>query len=158
MKNSLDPNSLFDINGESEKYSTPNAGEQIFSNYGGEDLDDDMDMMSFEPAPLSDMRSYNYSVPDAGEEWAVDLDSEKEASPNPHLSKKVTGYGFIILLASGMFFHAQNLNDNANIQIVSCYKDIIGTTRANHPFPRPHLHRRFHAFCGGVARFFFINN
>jgi hypothetical protein len=104
MKNSLDPNSLFDINGESETDSASKASEQIFSNYGGEDLDDDMDMMSFEPAPLSDMRSYNYSVPDAGEEWSVDLDSEKEASPNPHLSKKVTGYGFIILLASGMFF------------------------------------------------------
>lgn len=104
MKNSLDPNSLFDINGESETDSASKVSEQIFSNYGGEDLDDDMDMMSFEPAPLSDMRSYNYSVPDAGEEWSVDLDSEKEASPNPHLSKKITGYGFIILLASGMFF------------------------------------------------------
>ena len=104
MKNSLDPNSLFDINGESEKDSAPNAGEQIFSNYGGDDLDDDIDMMSFEPAPISDMRSYNYSVPDAGEDWSVDLDSEKESSYNPHLSKKVTGYGFIILLASGMFF------------------------------------------------------
>ena len=59
--------------------------------------------MDFQPALISDMRSYSYTVPDAGEDWAVDMDFETEKETNPQLSKKVTGYGFILLLASGMF-------------------------------------------------------
>ena len=67
-----------------------------------EPIEDDM-AMDFQPAPISDMRAYNYSVEDSGEDWAVDMDFETEKETNPHLSKKVTGYGFILLLASGMF-------------------------------------------------------
>lgn len=103
MKNSLDGSSMLDFEADMDIVKGKTPAEKAFQNYDfGDEVDDDVSM-DFEPAPISDMRSYSYTVPDAGEDWAVDMDFETEKETNPQLSKKVTGYGFILLLASGMF-------------------------------------------------------
>ena len=47
------------------------------------------------------LQNYEYDVGD--EDWVADLDLEEKLEANPALKSKITGYGFIVLLASGMY-------------------------------------------------------
>jgi len=99
MKNSLSGSDLLDLDDDFTP-APQNRAESVFDSYGEEeDYGDD----DFVPAPLSQLDRYNYTVPDSGEDWVADMDAQSENKPSPNLSKSITGYGFILLLASGMF-------------------------------------------------------
>ena len=45
----------------------------------------------------------NYEYDTLDDDWVADLDLEEKLESNPALKNKITGYGFIVLLASGMY-------------------------------------------------------
>jgi hypothetical protein len=100
MKNSLDRADILDIDNDFQPNPRNSRAETVFDSYG--DIDD-MDVDDFIPAPASQLRDYIYTVAESGEDWVADLDAENIDSPTPQFSKQITGYGFIFLLASGMF-------------------------------------------------------
>ncbi len=101
MKNSLSGDSMLDIDDDFTPNPSPSRAEDVLNSYGEDD--DSFNLDDFTPAPLSAVRSYNYTVPDSGEDWAADMDAESEDIPTPPFTKKLTGYGFVLLLASGMY-------------------------------------------------------
>lgn len=98
MNNSLSGSDLLDV--DEDFTPAPSRAESVFGEYGADaDLSDD----DFVPAPIDDLSRYNYAVADSGEDWVADLDSEAETVAKPAFTKSLTGYGFVFLLASGMF-------------------------------------------------------
>tara|TARA_B100001778_G_C18600784_1_gene637120 strand:- start:945 stop:2261 length:1317 start_codon:yes stop_codon:yes gene_type:complete len=59
-------------------------------------MDDDIGFEDWKP-----LQNYEYDVGD--EDWVADLDLDEKLEANPALKSKITGYGFIVLLASGMY-------------------------------------------------------
>ena len=70
-----------------------------------DDNDFDMDNRLSELSNFNDWDSpqMNYEYDVADDDWIPDLDMESEMESNPMLKNKITGYGFVILLASGMY-------------------------------------------------------
>jgi len=71
--------------------------------------EDDNDYYRDRLSELSDFEgswkgaSSNYEYDMADDEWVADLDMDSDIDYNPILKNKITGYGFVILLASGMY-------------------------------------------------------
>jgi hypothetical protein len=100
MKTSLSGEDILDLEEDFIPQPSTDRAKTVFEDYGKEE---DWEIKDFTPAPLTDLRPYNYSVSDSAEEWVADLDGENTLHEKPKFTKQITGYGFIFLLASGMY-------------------------------------------------------